>query len=140
MLILSFIGLLAAAFAVYAFILGFNQYTRDRIRYEFFSKEHSVAMVISYALMYFGNDWMQTALVNKGDWLNGAILLGIGVAVLLGVIINNFNKTPRIYALVGSLAQIILYIPIAIFMVIIAAVFLAWASGVKPVYVINNND
>ena len=140
MLILTLIGLLAAAFAIYTFILWFNKYTYHHTQYEFFTKEHSVAMVFSYALMFFGNSWMQTALTNNKDWLNGAIVLALGVLLLLGVIINNFKKAPRAYALAGSLAQLILYIPITIGMVIIVAALVAWASGTKPVYVVNNND
>lgn len=138
MLILSLIGLLAAAFAVYTFILWFNQYTRIHAQYVFFTKEHSVAMVFSYALMFFGNSWMHTALLAHEDSMNGALLLTAGVLLFVGVIINNFLYAPKRYALIGSIAQIILYIPIAIGAVIIVAVVLAWASGTKPVYVVNN--
>jgi FtsH-binding integral membrane protein len=138
MLILSLIGLIAAAFAIYTFILWFNQYTRHHAQYEFFTKEHSVAMVFSYALMFFGHSWMHTALINHGDSMNGGIIFTAGVLLFAGVIINNFLNAPKLYALIGSIAQIILYIPIAIGAVIIVAVVLAWASGTKPVYVVNN--
>ncbi len=140
MLILTLMGLLAAAFAIYVFILWFNQYTYHHAQYEFFTKEHSVAMVFSYALMFFGNNWMQTALANNDDWLNGAIVLAVGVLLLLGVIINNFKQAPKLYALAGSLAQLILYIPITIGAVIIVAVMVAWFSETKPVYNINGRD
>jgi len=138
MLILTLIGLLIVAFAIYTFILWFNKYTYHHAQYEFFTQEHSVAMVFSYGLMFFGNSWMQTALEDKGDWLNGAIVLGIGVALLVGVIINNFIQAPRVYAIAGSLAQIIFYIPISIGAVIIVVVMLAWLSETKPVYNIND--
>jgi len=138
MLILSLIGLLAAAFAVYTFILWFNQYTRIHAQYQFFTTDHSIAMVFSYALMFFGNSWMHTALLAHEDSMNGALLLTAGVLLFVGVIINNFLYAPKRYALVGSIAQIILYIPIAIGAVIIVAVVVAWAYGTKPVYVVNN--
>ena len=140
MLILSLIGLLATAFAVYTFILWFNQYTRIHAQYEFFTTEHSAAMIFSYALMFFGNSWMQTALINHGDSMNGGIILTAGVLLFVGVIINNFLNAPKRYALIGSIAQIILYIPIALGAVIVVAVLAAWASGTKPVYVVNGND
>jgi len=135
MLMLTLITLLLAAAAMYTFIQWFNTYTRTHARYEFFTMEHSVGMVFSYALIYFGNRWMQTG----DDWLNGAIVIGIGMLVLIGVVINNFTKTPRLFAIAGSLAQLILYIPIAIGAVIIVVVMLAWFSETKPVYVINND-
>lgn len=140
MLILTLIGLLIAAFAIYTFILWFNKYTYQHAQYEFFTMEHSVAMVFSYALMFFGNSWMQTALANNNDWLNGAIVLVVGALLLMGAIINNFKKAPRLYAIAGSLAQLIFYIPITIGAVIIVAVMVAWFSETKPVYNINGRD
>ncbi|MDP3465966.1 MAG: hypothetical protein Q8R86_09385 [Sulfuricurvum sp.] len=140
MLILTLIGLLIAAFAIYTFILWFNKYTYHHAQYEFFTREHSVSMVFSYALMFFGNSWMQTALKNNDDWLNGAIVLAVGVALLLGVIVNNFKQAPRLYAIAGSLAQMVFYIPITIGAVIIVAVMVAWFSETKPVYNINGRD
>lgn len=140
MLILTLIGLLIAAFAIYTFILWFNTYTYHHAQYEFFTKEHSIAMVFSYTLMFFGNNWMQTALANNDDWLNGAIVLTVGVLLLMGVIINNFKKAPKLYAVAGSMAQLIFYIPIAMGAVIIVAAMVAWLSETKPVYNINSND
>lgn len=83
---------------------------------------------------------MQTALNNNDDWLNGATILAAGAVLLLGVIVNNFKKAPRLYAIAGSLAQLIFYIPITMGAVIIVAVIAAWASETKPVYNINSRD
>ncbi len=135
MLMLTLITLLVAAAALYRFILWFNSYTRIHAHYEFFTMDHSLAMVFSYALIFFGYNWIQ----NSDDGLNGAIVMGIGILILLWVMINNFIKAPGLYAIAGSLAQLILYIPIAIGAVIIVFVVLAWASQTKPVYVINND-
>ena len=134
MLILTLIALLLTAAAMYKFILWFNNYTRTHAHYEFFTMDHSIAMVGSYALIFFGYRWMQ----NSDDWLNGAIVIGIGILILIAVVINNFANAPRLFAIAGSLAQLIFYIPIAICAVIIVGVMLAWASQTKPVYVINN--
>lgn len=136
MFMLSLIALLLMAAAMYRFILWFNDYTRFHANYMFFTMEHSMAMVASYALIYFGYCWTNTG----SDWLNGAIVMGIGIILLMGVLINNFTKTPRLFAIAGSLAQLILYIPIAIGAVIIVAVMMAWGSQIKPVYSINSRD
>lgn len=135
MLMLTLITLLVAAAALYKFVLWFNSYTRIHAHYEFFTKDHSLAMVFSYALIFFGYRWVQ----NGNDELNGMIVIGIGILILISVMINNFIKAPKLYAIAGSLAQLILYIPIAIGAVIIVFVALAWASQTKPVYVINND-
>lgn len=140
MLILTLIGWFIAAFVIYTLILWFNQYTYDHVQYEFFTKEHTIAMVVSYALIFFGSSWMQTALKNNDDWLNGAIIMSFGVIILLGVIINNFKKTPKLYAIAGSLAQLIFYIPITMGAVIIVALMMGVASQTKPVYNLNSKD
>ena len=133
---LKLIVLLLLSAAIYRFILWFNEYTRDHANYMFFTMEHSLAMIASYALIYFGYRWIVTG----SDWLNGAIVMGIGVIILLLVMVNNFLSTPRLCAIAGSLAQLILYVPISICAVIIVILFVAWASQTKPVYTINARD
>jgi hypothetical protein len=90
--------------------------------------------------MFFGNAHMQTALDNHGDWLNGALVMLIGAAIFIGVIVNNFKHTPKKLAVIGTIAQIVLYIPIAICAVIIALAAVAFFSQTKPVYSINCRD
>lgn len=140
MFILSLIGLVIAAFLLYVFIEWFNGYTYKKSGYEFFTMGHSAAMVISYGLIFFGNSNMQSALRDHGDALNGGLVIAIGVVILIGVIVNNFKKTTKKLAFLGTVLQIILYVPIAIGAVIIAAVMLAWFSETKPVYNINSRD
>lgn len=135
MLMLTLIGYLITAVVVYWFIQWFNNYTRIQVRYEFFTMNHSVAMVLSYALIFFGYNWIQ----NGDDGLNGVIVIGIGILILIRVMMNNFAKTPRLYAIAGSLAQLIFYIPIAIGAVIIIFVMMTWTSQTKPVYVMNDD-
>lgn len=140
MFILSLIGLLSAGILMYGFIQWFNGYTQEKARYAFFTMEHSVAMVFSYAMIFFGNTNMQIELHRNGDALNGALVIAIGLAILIGVIINNFRKTSKKLAVVGTIAQLILYIPIAVGAVVIVAAMLAYFSQTKPVYNINSGD
>lgn len=136
MLMLTLIALLISGVAMYRIILWFNRYTSTHAAYEFFTTEHSIAMIGSYALIYFGERWMH----NSDDWLNGAIVMGIGIIILLGVILNNFARTPKLFAIAGSLAQLIFYIPIALGAVIIVAFMMAWISQTKPVIALNARD
>ena len=136
MLMLKLIGLIAAAIALYHFILWFNHYTAKHANYEFFTFEHSLAVIGSYVLIYIGIRWIYRG----DDWLNGAIVLGFGVIILTWVIVNNYLSTPRLFATAGSLAQLVLYVPLAL--VALVVVFLAIAAGsqIKPVYSINAKD
>lgn len=140
MFILTLIGLVVTAFLVYGFIEWFNSYTQAKAQHQFFTMEYSVAMVISYLLIFFGNGNMQSALKDHGDALNGALIMAIGVMILIGVIVNNFKHAPMKLAIMGTVLQLVLYIPIAIGAVIIAAAILAWLSETKPVYNINSRD
>ncbi|MCL4431869.1 MAG: hypothetical protein M1300_06075 [Epsilonproteobacteria bacterium] len=140
MFILSLIGLIAAGLLLYVFIKWFNGYTQEKVRYEFFTEEHTVAMVLSYGMMFFGNQWFQNASTANGDTLNGAVVMIIGAIILISVIVNNFNKAPQKIALIGTVAQLILYIPIAIAAAFIVLMIIAVATQTKPTYNLNSRD
>lgn len=140
MFILSLIGLITASLLLYGFIEWFNTYTQEKAQYKFFTMEQSAAMVICYGLIFFGNANMQAALKNNGDALNGALIIAIGIIIFIAVIVNNFRNTPKKLAIIGTLLQIFLYIPISIGALIIVAGMVAYFSQTKPVYNINSWD
>lgn len=139
MLILKLLGILMIAVTIYQIIKRFNVYTDQYIRYKYFTMDHTIAMVIGYGLMVLGNIWRKSELTNpvNGDPLSGVIVIIIGVLIVAGVIKNNFNKTPRRFAIAGSLMQIIFYIPIVIGIIPIVMGIFAFFSNTKPVYTIN---
>lgn len=140
MLVLTLIGILAAASFIYGFIQKFNDYTREKARYVFFSTEHSIAMVISYGMIFFGQIIFMSALHSHGDCLNGSIITGIGMVILVAVIVNNFSNAPKHIAIMGSIMQVILYIPIAAGALFILFIMFAYFSQTKPVYNVNSRD
>ena len=94
-------------------------------------------MVLSYITILIGWLWSHG---KNNDPLNGVIVMFIGVFVLYKVIQNNFYKTPKIFAITGSLMQIVFYIPVTLLIIPIIAMLMAFFSQTKPVYVINGND
>lgn len=140
MTVLTILGFLIAAAAVFGFIGWFNGYTEKTVNYCFFTMEHTALMCIGYLMIFFGNSWMQEALDKNGDWLNGALIVAIGTIILIAVIINNFKKNPAKIAIQGSIAQIILYIPIAYVSIFLIMMALAFFSQIRPVYSINSRD
>lgn len=138
MFILTLIGILLAALAVYLFIEWFNTYSSKEGKYRFFTAEHTMAFVGSYLMIFFGYQLMQKQWM--GDSLNGAIILAIGVIVLILTLINNFKSTHRSLAIKGSIAQLILYIPITVVGLLILAAAVAFFAQTKPVYSINSRD
>jgi hypothetical protein len=142
MIVLTLIGLVIAGLAVYGFMQWFNGYTRQEASYTFFSAEHSMAIIPSYLMILFGHGWWSNNYYNtpQGDWLNGAIVMGLGIIILILTIVNNFKKTPRRIAILGSIVQLLLYIPFTLVAIITIAAALAVASQIKPVYTLNDRD
>ncbi|MFA5216281.1 hypothetical protein [Sulfuricurvum sp.] len=141
MLVLTIIGLVIAGLAVYGFMEWFNGYTQKKASYTFFSAEHSMALIPSYLMILFGHGWWSNNYhTPHGDWLNGAIVMGLGIIILILTLVNNFKKTPRRIAMIGSIAQLILYIPFTIVAIIAIALAIAAASEIKPVYNLNSGD
>lgn len=140
MIILTLLGLLSASAALYWFIIWFNGYTYACERYEFFTLKYSIAIIFSYAMIFIGTGLFKAALVQHGDSLNGALMIVIGVSILLWVINTNFKNVSVGLALLGTIAQLILYIPIAICAIIIIFAMIAFFSETKPVYNINSKD
>ncbi|MDP3265807.1 MAG: hypothetical protein Q8M39_03150 [Sulfuricurvum sp.] len=140
MFVLSLIGLIAAGIALYEFIKWFNRYTQAKVKYEFFTKDHTTAMVLSYGMLFFGHQWYETATAANGDALNGTVVMIVGGIILFGVILNNFNKSPRKMAYLGTIMQLILYIPITIAAVFVVLGILAVVSQTKPTYNLNSRD
>ena len=94
-------------------------------------------MAIGYGTMLFG--WIY----NQGtdaDLLNGIIVMGIGAVVVFNVIKNNFKNTPKKYAIMGSIMQLIFYIPITIGAIFLAAGAFIFFSQTRAVYSINGCD
>lgn len=138
MFMLTVLGILLVATMIYWFIEWFNAYAQKEGNYRFFSSEHTMAFVAAYLIIFFGyrlmeNHWM-------GDALSGGIILVIGISILIFTILNNFKSTKRSLAIKGTVAQLILYIPIAAVGLLILVAAFAFLSQTKPVYSINSRD
>lgn len=138
MLILTILGLLITAIAVYKFIEWFNDYSYKKGEYRFFSIEHTLAYVASYFGIFLGYSMI------KSNWdhdpLNGIIIMLLGFIILIFTIINNFKNTNRSLAIKGTIAQLIFYIPISLIAVSMFYMAFAFFAETKPVYNVNSKD
>ncbi len=78
------------------------------------------------------------ALKKSGDLLNGQILIGIGLIIILVVIYKNFKATPILVASVLTLLQLIIALPLSVGVLLGLVMALAFFAETKPVYVIND--
>jgi len=138
MVVLSIIGIIIALILIALFIQASNEHSVKKYGYEIFNAGNFIVSVVGYLAIYFGNEWYGNALKEQGDLLNGELLIGIGVLLLLGVVYLNIKNTSLIYGLVMSVVTEILYAvatPVVLFVLLMAAAFFA---ETKPVYNIND--
>lgn len=136
MFVLKVLGIIAAAVGLYLFVEWFNNYTEQKGNYRFFSTEHTMAYGAGYLMCFIGYRSMETFW--KEDLLSSMLVITIGVIILLFTIINNFRNTPASLAIKGSIAQVILYVPVIIAGAIILAMLVAFFAQTKPVFTINS--
>jgi len=139
MLVLKIIGILIAVFLVYLLIVKVNEYTIEKYRYEFFNMGNFLLSAVGYGLLYFGYKWYMNALEKNQDILNGQILIGIGLILILTVIYYNIKNTSGPTGLIFSLIQAPIYSVLAVFAVIALIAAVAFFSETKPVYNISDD-
>ena len=138
MTVLTIIGVLIVLALLALSIQLANEHSTKVYGYEIFNIGNFIVSVLAYLGIYFGNSWYMDALREQGDILNGVLLMGIGIIVLLWIIYNNIKKSSLIYGLTMSIVTELLYAaatPLVFFAFIMA---IAFYSQAKPVY--NMND
>lgn len=138
MLVLSIIAGLIVLVLVAIGMQYLNEYTKKHYRYEMFNLTTFVLYAIGYVLLYGGYRWIEDALQHKGDWLNGAVLIVIGVVLLIIAVVTIIKHTSLRYGVMLSIVLGVLYAavtPITIYMLILAVAML---FETRPVYNLNS--
>jgi len=134
---LEILTVLAAVAAVYWIITWFNEHCSKKFGHRFFTRTACYIAIASFATMYFGAAWYHDALKTGGDSLNGIVLGGIGVVMILGLIIYNFKRTNIAYGLGGSIAQLAFFsvlAPIGLITVVAVFFLMILAAGADTPY------
>lgn len=127
-----------AIFLVYLFVIWINGYTDKKYQYEFFNLGNYFVSALGYVLIYYGHGWYVSALEKNLDILNGQLIMGFGVMLLVGVVYYNIKNTSLTTGLALSIVQLLLYIVLAVvgFLALIMAI--GYFSQTKPVYNVND--
>lgn len=140
MFVLKLIGVVLVVFFGYMAIEEMNNHTYKIAKYRFYTMEHTIAYMFAYGLIAFGyllarSNW-------QGDWLNGAVIVAIGVVIWIFIIRHNVLnlKDNSSLAIRGSVMQAIIYIPISMVALLILFAAIAYFSQTKPVYNVNSGD
>ena len=137
-MVLGIVGFVVVLIALYIFFEYMNKLTYERYTYEFFSIAHMLQVIIGYWLVYFGSDIYMSALKKGGDLLNGQLLIFIGVVVILVVIYKNFKAVPFFAAVMLSVVQLFICIPLSVGVFLGLIMAMAFLAETKPVYVLND--
>lgn len=139
MVVLQWIGIILAIVTVYMTVVWINRYTYKKYKYDFFNKENFIITAIGYGFIFFGARWLSSAMAVDGDLLNGQILLGIGIFIIIFVIYTNVINTAPYTGLFLSIFQLALYVGLSVIAFYALIILIAALAQTKPVYVINND-
>ncbi|MEA2091282.1 MAG: hypothetical protein U9O83_02820 [Campylobacterota bacterium] len=138
MTVLTIIGILTAAGALYWFISEVNGFTNTLYRYSIFNMSNYFSSVVAYAMIYGGSIVYNKAISSGGDVLNGQLLIVMGVIILISIFIYNVNRTSLVLGSILSIIQTLIYAPLATLGLFVFIVAIAYFSQTKPVYNINS--
>ncbi len=133
-MVLTIIGLLAIIYILFLFVEYVNRRSRKYYRYEFFTYENLAVVTSAYILLFFGHNMYIEALNNNGDMLNGELLMGIGVLIVLSLLLVHVSSTSVGFGLFFGFIQLLIYIPAGIVSFIGLIMLIAWLMDTKPVY------
>jgi len=137
MAVLEIIGILVGMFLIYMLYKDLNEYSIRKYRYEFYSVANLMQIIIGDWIIYFGRSVYLMAVEEHGDVLNGQLLIFIGVAVISLVLYKNFRYVSFFTALILSILQLLISIPLAVGTFFILLIAIAALAETKPVYVLN---
>lgn len=134
MLVLSIIGIIVGIILVYGIVIHVNEYTLKKYDYEYFDLVTYGISAAGYVLIFYGNGWYQSALAADKDILNGILVMGIGVALILVVIYMNFKNTPAKLSILVTPLQQLFYAVFAVFGFLAVIFAIGYVAQTKPVF------
>lgn len=134
MTVLFILGTITAVLVLLLIVSGINDFSEKRFGYQFFNYGNLAIISIGYFMIIFGESWYSEALANNGDILNGQLLIGIGVTILISTLINHIRKTTFWFGFTVGVFQFLLYIPLSFVAAFALLIVIAWLSETKPVY------
>jgi len=137
MLILKILAALVVLYVIYQIAIALNLFTQKRYGYLFLNKQTLITSLSGYGALLFGESWYLSALAKHGDILNGQILIGIGVLLLLWTIYSNITNTGLLTGIIFTAIQQIIYLVVGAASFLILFLLFAAYANVKPVYRIN---
>jgi len=139
-LVLSIIGIIVVLSLIFLLAAYVGEYGVKHYGYELFTYQQFAFVSIPTVALYFGIKWFLDALKSDGDILNGLIVIGISILVLLYRVYYNFKHTNFLFGLGATLVQFGIFMPLSFFAFIALIMVVALLAETKPVYNLNSKD
>ncbi|MFY1027467.1 hypothetical protein CFY87_10015 [Actinobacillus seminis] len=144
MLVLQIIGGILAIAVVLFGLFALNKAYKERFDFAIFSTTLIAVEMIGVVFSAGGWLWYSNALEEKGDTLNGIVLIVIGALIILGVIYTLYKNTNFLFGTLGTaillikLAILTALLPILVVFVLLAIVgaIISFANEPKKVRIV----
>ena len=108
-----------------------SRHCRRRFGYSIFSMRGFWLAAIAINLVWWGYYAWATAPLHHAPAYGGIILVALGIAAVIKLIHENVRETNVMYGIGGSLLQLVLFFPVALYglpLLVIALLFLLFAT------------
>ena len=139
MLVLKIIAGVILLIVLIMSIGQFYYWVERKFKFDFFDEKLFGIAFISNLLLYFGREWYLDAVADKGDTLNGTVLMVVGSLGILFIIYKNIKGTNFFMGILVSCIQLPLFALGSIYGALMAFALLAALGETKPVYMINKD-
>ncbi|WP_330999242.1 hypothetical protein [Burkholderia cepacia] len=102
----------------------FSRHARRQYRHSFFAARGFWLAAIGINLTWWGYIGWGTALLHHEPTWGGLVLIAMGIAAVVRLIYENIRNTGPIYGFFGSILQLVLFFPVALYGIPLLAITL----------------
>ncbi|MGL4687530.1 MAG: hypothetical protein ACRCVS_02465 [Fusobacteriaceae bacterium] len=141
MFVLKILGGLFVIFTIFGGLSLLNDSCIKKYNHSFISKGMLIFQATAGTFIFVGKIWYDSALAGNGDVLNGQILIGIGIGLVITYILYLYSVFNLVFGTIGLIMTLIflfLYIYIGIPCIIIYIIIsIIVSASAKTVRVVN---
>ncbi|HDR9483096.1 TPA: hypothetical protein QDC20_000190 [Burkholderia aenigmatica] len=107
--------ILGTVIAIAKSIQLFRRHSRRRYGYSFFTARGFWLAAVGINLIWWGYIGWGTALLHHESMWAGLVLMAMGLAAVIRLIYENVRNTALMYGVPGSILQLMLFFPVAVY-------------------------
>lgn len=144
MMILSLLAWAAIIIGYVVLTTWINNFCRRKFGRAFLTLPVFIWVSVCTAFFAGGGYWYQHATLNDGDTLNGLLLMGVGLVIVLGLYWYNIRTTNFLVGFIATTLVVGVFSTIAVvaapLLIFLAIGCIALLFDTKPVWIINTRN